>query len=431
PGALPIANHAAVEMAIKTGLALGCDIQPTSVFARKNYFYPDLTKGYQISQYEFPLCRGGALDVNINGRTQRISISRIQLEEDAGKLTHDYGHAAYSHVDFNRCGVPLIEIISGPDIRSAAEAVDYLQRLRAILIALDVCDGNMQEGNFRCDVNVSIRPQGQKEFGTRTEAKNLNSFRAVERTIQYEIQRQTEVLTKGQAVIQETRLWDDASGTTRGMRSKEEAHDYRYFPDPDLLPVTVAPDWIARVRTTLPELPVAKAARFVAQYGLPNYDADVLTTDRDLAQYYEACVKTGGDPKKVSNWIMTELLRELKQDDVEIGRCRITPQHLTDLLHLIEEGTISGKIAKDLFLEMYRTGADPRTLVREKGLTQVSDTGELEKIVDQVIAASPKEVEKYRAGQMGVLGHFVGQVMKATKGKANPNVVNDLLKKKL
>ena len=423
PGALPTANRAAVEMAIKTGLALGATIQETSIFARKNYFYPDLTKGYQISQYEFPICRGGSLG--------NISISRIQLEEDAGKLTHDGGPTNVSHVDFNRCGVPLIEIISGPDLRSPAEAVDYLQRLRAILMYLDVCDGNMQEGSFRCDVNVSIRPAGHQELGTRTEAKNLNSFRAVERTIAYEIDRQTKILESGQPVIQQTRLWNEATGETLAMRTKEEAHDYRYFPDPDLLPIIVDKNWIEKVRRTLPELPAAKAKRFITDYGLPSYDADVLTVDRDLAHFYEACVAISKEPKKISNWVMTELLRELKESGSDINHCKVTPQHLASLVRLIDEGNISGKIAKEVFVDMFQTGADPESVVANKGLTQISDVGELEKAIDQVIANNQKQVEQYRAGKTAVFAHFVGQVMKVTKGKANPQLVNELLKKKL
>src|SRR3989338_40944 len=427
PGTLPTVNKRAIEMAIKAGLAVGSNIQEKSIFARKNYFYPDLSKGYQISQYEFPLCLGGAIALS----TKTVSIIRIHLEEDAGKLTHDLGHPDKSHVDFNRCGAPLIEIVSGPDMRTPEEAGEYLRKLRTLLVYLDVCEGNMQEGNLRCDANVSIRPLGEEKFGTRTEMKNLNSFRAVERSIAHEIGRQTQMIQEGKKIIQETRLWDEQAGVTKPMRGKEEAHDYRYFPDPDLLPLIVEKSWIENVRSTLPELPDAKQKRFVTDYGIPEYDAEVLTAEKELAHYYEACIAVHASPKMISNWMMTELLRELKNENISITKCKITPEQLATLVKLIDEGTISGKIAKDVFAEMYRSGKDPTKIIEEKVLKLVSDTGELDSIIERVLANNTKQVEQYRSGKTAVFGFLVGQVMKETKGQANPNVVNDLLKRKL
>ena len=428
PGTLPVVNRRAVEMAIKTGLALGCDIQRKSIFARKNYFYPDLPKGYQISQYEYPLCLGGHLDIRTPEGVKRISLIRIHLEEDAGKLLHDYGHSEQSHVDFNRCGVPLIEIVSGPDIRSPKEARNYLRTLRNALVYLDVCEGNLQEGNFRCDVNISIRPIGQKEFGTRTEMKNLNSFKAVEQALAYEIKRQQKLLEQGQEVIQETRLWNDVAGQTESMRVKEEAHDYRYFPDPDLLPLVVNDKRIDEIGGDLPELAGARSERFVSQYGIPQADAVVLTDERKIADYFEEAVKCGAPPKKAANWILSEILREIKEDERGIDACPITPANLARLIGLIEKGTISGKMAKEVFAEMYSTGKEPEAIVKGKGLAQLSDADNLEKIVDQVIASHAKQVEQYRKGKTAVATFFVGQVMKATRGQANPKLVNDLLK---
>ncbi len=431
PGTLPVVNRAAIEMAVKTGLALGCDIQEQSVFARKNYFYPDLPKAYQISQYEFPLCFGGRVPIRTDGAVKEIALIRIHLEEDAGKLLHDYGHENASHVDFNRCGVPLIEIVSGPDLRSPREAGDYLRTLRNVLVYLDVCEGNLQEGNFRCDANISIRPRGQEQFGTRTEMKNLNSFRAVERAIAYEIERQTKVLDDGGTVVQETRLWNDAAGRTESMRSKEEAHDYRYFPDPDLLPLVVDERQIARIRETLPELAGARAERFVHEHGIPDADAIVLTDDKTLADYFEQVVAAGAPAKKAANWILSELLRVLKEVEEGVAASPVTSGQLAELIRLVEEGTISGKIAKEVVEEMATTGDDAAAIVERKGLRQLSDAGELEQIVDEVIAANPKQLEQYRGGKTAVMGFFVGQVMKATKGQANPKLVNELLKKKL
>ncbi len=431
PGTLPVVNRRAIEMAIKAGLALGCKIERRSIFARKNYFYPDLPKGYQISQYEFPLCLGGGVTISTEGGKKTISLIRIHLEEDAGKLLHDYGHPDMSHVDFNRCGVPLIEIVSGPDMRSPKEAGDYLRTLRNVLVYLDVCEGNLQEGNFRCDANVSIRPVGRKEFGTRTEMKNLNSFKAVERSIAYEIERQTKVLESGGTVSQETRLWNDVAGRTESMRSKEEAHDYRYFPDPDLLPLIVEEDWIARTRSGLPELAGAKAERFVSNYEIPRADALVLTDDRALADYFEAVIASGAPARKAANWITAELMREIKDDERGIAACPIAPANLAGLIKLIEEGKISGKIGKDVFEMMFKTGRAAAEIVAELGVEQISDSSAIESAVDKIIAENPKQVEQYRGGKTAVLAYFVGQVMKATKGQANPQMLNDILKKKL
>ncbi len=432
PGALPVLNKQSVELALRAGLALESNIQANSIFARKNYFYPDLTKSYQISQYEYPLIFGGHVDIqDDNKKDKRISITRIHLEEDAGKLIHDLGNTQKSHVDFNRCGVPLIEIVSGPDIRSAQEAGNYLRKLRQILIYTDVTRGNMKEGNLRCDANISIRPCGQKEFGTRTEVKNLNSFKAVERAIEHEAKRQQKVIEAGKKVALETLLWDDDAGQTRSMRSKEEAHDYRYFPDPDLLPLHVNEAWIEKVSKTMPELAQAKSERFVSAYGIPEYDASVLTAEKALADYFEACIKHYNAPKKISNWIMTELLRELKNDHTDITQCQVQAKQLATLVKLIDDGTISGKIGKDIIIEMYKTGKDPAIIIDEKGFKQVSDEGELEKIIDEVMSNNPQQLEQYRAGKDKLFGFFVGQVMKASRGQANPDLVNKLLKKKL
>lgn len=431
PGTLPVVNRMAVEMAIKTGLALGCSIEKRSVFARKNYFYPDLTKGYQISQFEYPICLGGRVDIKTGGVLKSIPLIRIHLEEDAGKSLHDAGGDCESHVDYNRCGVPLIEIVSGPDMRSPEEAGDYLRTLCNILIYLDVCSGNLQEGNFRCDANVSIRPVGQEKLGTRSEMKNLNSFKAVERAIAYEVKRHEEVILAGGKIIQETRLWNDAEGKTYSMRSKEEAHDYRYFPDPDLLPLIVGDDWIERVRASLPELALVKSQRFVAQYGITEYDAAVLADDMRIAAYFEDVVRAGAPAKKAANWILSELLRELKEGEIGIDSVKISPEDLAKLIALIDDGTISGKMAKDIFIDMYSTGNSPDSIVAAKGLRQVSDTFELEAAIDKVIAENGKQLEQYRSGKSAVFAFFVGQAMKATKGKGNPKMINDLLKKKL
>ncbi len=427
PGTLPVINKAAVEMAIKTGLALHSTIQRKSVFARKNYFYPDLPKGYQISQHEFPLCVGGYIDIP----NKRISIIRIHMEEDAGKLLHDFGHEDKSHIDFNRCGIPLIEIVSGPDIRTPEEGSAYLKKLRNILVYLDVCEGNLQEGNFRCDANVSIRPIGGNEFGTRTELKNLNSFKAIEKALSYEIERQSKLLDEGKKVIQETRLWNESSCKTEQMRSKEEAHDYRYFPDPDLLPLVIEENWIEEIKRNLPELAEQKAKRFVKEYGITEYDAAVLTEDKALSDYYEKCVLFYKEPKKIANWIMTELMRELKKDEREPSECPLAPKNLAMLIKMIDEGNISGKIGKDIFEEMYKTGKNPKEIISEKGLKQLNDVNLIEKIVDNVIKENQKQVSQYKNGKTAIFAFFVGQVMRETKGQANPQLVNEILKKKL
>ncbi|HDM76935.1 MAG TPA: Asp-tRNA(Asn)/Glu-tRNA(Gln) amidotransferase subunit GatB, partial [Deltaproteobacteria bacterium] len=418
PGVLPVLNKKVVEFALRLALATNCQIASYSQFARKNYFYPDLPKGYQISQYELPIAEHGWINIEVNGQAKKIGITRIHMEEDAGKLVHDELKPV-SYVDFNRTGVPLLEIVSEPDIRSSDEAVAYLKKLRDIVRYLEICDGNMEEGSFRCDANISLRPVGQKEFGTRTELKNMNSFRHVQRALDYEIKRQKSLLMEGKEIVQETRLWDESSGKTLGMRGKEEAHDYRYFPDPDLVPLRVDSDWIEEVRQTLPELPDEKRARFLSEYGLPEYDAEVLTASKDLADYFEACVKKYSQPKKISNWIMAELMRELNRENRDIKDCPVSPENLATLLSMIDDGTISGKIAKTVFAEMYKTGKDPKKIVEEKGLVQVTDKGEIAKVIDEVLSENPKQVEEYKGGKTKLLGFFVGQVMKKTQGKAN------------
>ena len=433
PGSLPVVNRKAVEFAIKLGLATSCRIAPYSLFARKNYFYPDLPKGYQISMYEYPLAENGFIEVFVQGQRKRIKIIRIHMEEDAGKLKHGETPetAPFSYVDFNRTGVPLVEIVSGPDIRSPQEAGDYLRKLRSILQYLEICTGNMEEGSFRCDANVSVRPKGRNEFGTRTELKNMNSFRHVEKALEYEIKRQISILEDREEVIQETRLWDANQGITVSMRGKEEAHDYRYFPDPDLVPLRVEGTWIEEIRKGLPELPDQKKERFVRDYKIPEYDAEILTSTKDMAFYFEEGVRLFPEPKTVSNWMMGELLRELNRDEREIDQCPVTPQHLAEMLAMIEEGTISGKIAKDVFEEMYRTGERPTRIVKDKGWIQILDTGEIERTIQRVMETHPKLVEDYQKGKEKLFGFFVGEVMKETKGKANPKLVNELLSKKL
>jgi len=433
PGVLPVLNKRAVEFAIKMSLAVNGEIAPMSVFARKNYFYPDLPKGYQISQYEQPMARNGYIDIEVNGIKRRIGITRIHMEEDAGKLLHGETivDADYSFVDLNRAGVPLIEIVSEPDIRTPEEAVGYLKALRDILVYLEICDGNMEEGSLRCDANVSIRPVGQKGFGTKTELKNMNSFKFVRDALEYEIKRQIEVIEEGGRIIQETRLYDPDRGITESMRGKEEAHDYRYFPEPDLLPLQVDAVWIEEIKRTLPELPQAKRERFVREYGIPSYDAGVLTSSRELANYYEDCVRLCPQPKVVSNWVMGELLRYLKEDRRDVKDCPVKPEGLSRMLKMVDEGTISGKMAKDIFEEMYRTGKDPEAIVKERGLVQVSDEATLLKAIGDVLQANPQHVADYRAGKEKLFGFFVGQVMKATKGQANPQLLNRLLKERL
>lgn len=430
PGVLPVLNKKALEFAIRTGLATNCAISSYSRFARKNYFYPDLPKGYQISQYEHPICEHGSIEVVVDGNVKKIGITRIHMEEDAGKNIHE-GGGNYSFVDLNRTGVPLMEIVSEPDIRSPHEASEYMKKLRAILRYLGVCDGNMEQGSLRCDANVSIRPEGQKEYGTRAEIKNINSFRFVEKAIEYEIKRQIKLIEDGGKVIQETRLWDSSKGITESMRSKEEAHDYRYFPEPDLAPIIVEQSVIDEIRAGLPELPDAKRKRFAADFDLPEYDADLLTSEKAVAEWFEEAVKAGGQPKAASNWMMGELMRMLNEENSSIENCLIKPKQLADMLLLIEKGTISGKIAKTVFTEIYKTGKDAEIIVKEKGLIQISDESAIEKAVDEIIAKHPDEARRLKAGEERLMGFFAGQVMKATKGKANPRMLNDLLKKKL
>jgi len=430
PGSLPVLNKKAVEFALKMALATGCTINPESIFARKNYFYPDLPKGYQISQYEAPLAEHGHLPIRVDGELKRIGITRIHLEEDAGKLVH-HETRPVSLVDFNRTGVPLIEIVSEPDLSTPEEAVAYLKGLRNILVYLEVCDGNMEEGSLRCDANVSLRPAGATALGTKVELKNMNSFRFVKAALEFEIRRQRALLDAGRGIIQETRLWDTAQGQTVSMRGKEEAHDYRYFPDPDLVPVKVDGDWLASLRKELPELPAAREERFVAQYGLPPYDAEVLTSDKALADYFEATVKEFPHPKQVSNWIMVELMRVLKQEEGGLGACKVSPGALGKLLALVEAGTISGKIAKAVFEDMVATGKEPEVIIKEKGLVQITDTEALEAAAQEILAAHPQEVADYRAGKTKVLGFFVGQLMRQTKGQANPQLANEVFKQLL
>ncbi|MGZ3661067.1 MAG: Asp-tRNA(Asn)/Glu-tRNA(Gln) amidotransferase subunit GatB [Bdellovibrionota bacterium] len=430
PGALPVLNRKAVEFAIRAGLATNCQIQHVSVFSRKNYFYPDLPKGYQISQFDKPICLAGWLEIEFENdpgvrEKKKINITRIHMEEDAGKSQHMTG---FSLVDLNRAGTPLIEIVSEPDFRSPAEAAAYLKKLRGILQYIDVCDGNMQEGNLRCDANVSVRKVGETKLGTRAELKNLNSFRFLEKAIEYEIQRQINVINGGGRVVQETRLYDSARNVTQSMRSKEDAHDYRYFPEPDLPPLVVSKEWIKRVEDELPELPHAKALRFVADFGIPEYDANVITSTKALAAFYEKAVaRSGGEPKLVSNWLMTEVLRMLKDSDKEIEECPFPPEHLGELIALIKKGEISSKIAKTVFEEMWSSGLEPARIVREKGLVQVSDPTAIEDAVRKVIHSSPKQLADFRSGKDKLFGYFVGQVMKETQGKANPGLVNEIV----
>ncbi len=433
PGALPVLNEQVVEKAIMAGLATHCGIAERSVFARKNYFYPDLPKGYQISQFELPVCTRGHLEIETEAAGRKtVGITRIHMEEDAGKLLHpETAGANFSGVDLNRACTPLLEVVSEPDMRSADEAVAYLKALHQIVVYLGICDGNLEEGSFRCDANVSVRPWGQKEFGTRAELKNINSFRFVKQAIDYEVERQIDLVEEGGRVVQETRLFDPTSGVTRSMRGKEEAHDYRYFPDPDLVPLVISRDWVAKVERQLPELPAAKIERFIQQYELPRYDAEVLAAERALADYFEACAAAGGAAKACSNWIMGEVIRGLNAEGVGIGECPVKPEMLAGMLKRIEDNTISGKIAKTVFEEMWKTGKGADAVIAEKGLKQVTDTGAIESIIDEILAANPGQVEEYRGGKEKVFGFFVGQVMKASKGKANPAAVNDLLKKKL
>ncbi|MCL6449526.1 MAG: Asp-tRNA(Asn)/Glu-tRNA(Gln) amidotransferase subunit GatB [Armatimonadetes bacterium] len=433
PGVLPVLNKKVLEYAIRAALALNCEIAEFSKFDRKNYYYPDMPKNYQISQYDLPLAKNGYLDIEVDGRTRRIGITRLHMEEDTGKLVHQgtITTTPYSLVDYNRAGVPLIEIVSEPDLRSPEEARIYMEKLRSIIQYTGVSDCKMEEGSLRCDANVSVRPKGSPEFGTKTEIKNMNSFKALQRALSYEVQRQIDVLEEGGRIIQETRTWDEGKGVTLPMRSKEEAHDYRYFPEPDLVPLVIDRRWVEEIRASLPELPDRRRQRYLEQFGLPAYDASVLTSTIELAEYFEACTAHYPDAKTVSNWIMGDLSRLLNVHNLEITQCRIRPEQLARMLRLIDQGTISGKIAKTVFEEMFATGSDPEKIVKEKGLVQITDEGAIAAIVEEVIANHPKVVEDYRAGKEKALGFLVGQVMKATRGKANPELVNRLFKARL
>jgi aspartyl-tRNA(Asn)/glutamyl-tRNA(Gln) amidotransferase subunit B len=433
PGALPVLNRQAVDFAIKAALACGCEVQPRSVFARKNYFYPDLPKGYQISQYELPLALGGGLEITVDGQTKHVGLTRIHMEEDAGKSLHEGvpDSDRRTYVDYNRSGVPLIEIVSEPDMRSAAEAAEFFSRLRGILVWLGVSDGNMEEGSLRCDANVSIRPRGQRSLGTKAEVKNVNSFRYLEKALEYEISRQIDVIEGGGNVVQETRLWDTSTGRTHSMRSKEEAHDYRYFPEPDLPPLVVNDARIERVRATMPELPDARCRRFVSEYAIPSYDAGVLTQSAALADYFEETARASKNAKAASNWIMGELLRTLKERSHEIADVRIQPSALAGLIALIDTGTISTAIGKGVFAKMYESGRSAEDIVRDENLAQNSDEGALSAIVTEVLTANDEAAAQYRAGKKQTFGFLVGQVMKKSGGKANPKLASDLVKRAL
>jgi aspartyl-tRNA(Asn)/glutamyl-tRNA(Gln) amidotransferase subunit B len=432
PGVLPVLNREAVRMAVKFGLAVGASISRRSIFARKNYFYPDLPKGYQISQYEKPIVEKGTLQIMLeDGSRKTIGITRAHLEEDAGKSLHDDFQGS-SGIDLNRAGTPLLEIVSEPDMRSAKEAVAYMKKIHTLVRYLEICDGNMQEGSFRCDANVSVRPVGQEKYGTRCEIKNLNSFRFIEKAINYEVARQIEVIEGGGKIRQETRLYDPDKGETRPLRSKEEANDYRYFPDPDLLPVALNEAFIESARTSLPELPDQKAARYVKEFGLSEYDAGVLTASREMGDYYESVLaNVKGQEKLAANWVMGELSGALNKDGLDITQSRIDPTRLAGLLARIADETISGKIAKEVFEQMWSEGKDADAIIEAKGLKQITDSGAIEKVIEEVMAANPKQLADYRSGKDKLFGFFVGQVMKVTGGKANPGQVNDLLKKKL
>ncbi|MGD0153726.1 MAG: Asp-tRNA(Asn)/Glu-tRNA(Gln) amidotransferase subunit GatB [Thermacetogeniaceae bacterium] len=435
PGVLPVINRTMLEYALRAGLALNCEIASFSKFDRKNYYYPDLPKNYQISQYDLPLCRNGYLDITVNGgghpEARRIGITRVHIEEDAGKLMHGEAGTDYSLVDVNRCGVPLLEIVSEPDLRTPEEARAYLEKLKAILEYIDISDCKMEEGSLRCDANISVRPVGSTVLNPKSEVKNMNSFRAVQRALAGEAERLCAILEEDGQFLQETRAWDEAAGLTVPMRTKEEASDYRYFPDPDLVPLVISPDLIDRVRSELPELPAAKHQRFMADYSLPSYDAGVLTSDRALADFYEACIVAYYDQKVVSNWVTGEFLKLLKAHNLEVAESRLTPAHLVAMLNLIDQGTISGKIAKTIFEEMFLSGGRPGEIVEARGLVQISDEGELGAVVQQVLEDNPAVAEDYRSGKEKALTFLVGQVMKATRGKANPQLVNRLIKERV
>ena len=426
PGVLPVINKQAVEYALKLALALNCKINLKSIMARKNYFYPDLPKNYQISQYELPLAEGGAVEIEVNGIKKKINLVRIHMEEDAGKLIHDEKQP-YSYVDFNRAGVPLLEIVSSPEISSPEEAVAYLKTLRRILRYLEICDGNMEEGSLRCDANVSVKPKGSEKFGTKVELKNMNSFKHVERALNYEIKRQIGLLMEGKEIVQETRLYDEATQTTHPMRGKEEAHDYCYFPDPDLIEIQIEESLLKRLQAELPELPKIKKERFLKTYNLTPYEVDILIEEKSLAEFFEKTVKIYPNPKAVSNFVLTEVLRYLNRDGKDISETNLKPENLAQLLELVEKEVISITIAKQIFPEIYEKGAKPKKIVEERGLVQESSEEKLKGICEEILAQNPAEVKKYKAGKKGLLGFFVGQVLKKTKGKANPKVVNKIL----
>lgn len=428
PGSLPVINRRAVEYSAKTGMALNCKIRQKSVFARKNYFYPDLPKGYQISQFDEPLCENGSVEYFLDGEIRRVRIERAHMEEDAGKSQHS---GDFTLINLNRAGVPLLEIVSGPDMKSPQEAAEYARTVRKILRYLNVCDGNLEEGSMRCDCNVSVRKKGDTKLGTKVELKNINSFRFIEKAIEYEIQRQIDCNETGEKIMQETRLYDPTKNRTFSMRSKEEAHDYRYFPDPDLLPVIVDETWLARLRSELPELPLSRAQRFQSAYALPAYDSFVLTAEKALADYFEEVAKASNNPKAASNWIMVELLRELNEAKLDVEKSPIAAKHMAELIALIDSKEISGKMAKEVFHDMWKTSKSPKDIVKSKGMAQITDTGAIEKIIDGVIAANAQAVADYRGGKVKLFGFFVGQVMKASKGQANPEMVNQLLTAKL
>ena len=434
PGVLPVLNKRVLEFAVRAGLALNCEISRFSKFDRKNYYYPDLPKNFQTSQFDLPICERGHLDIEVNGEKKQIRITRAHMEEDAGKLVHhgtSITDSDYSLVDYNRTGTPLLEIVTEPDMRSAKEAVAYLEKMRAILQYIVISDCRMEEGSLRCDANVSVRPVGQKELGTKAEIKNINSFKGVEKAIEYEALRQAEILEDGGKIIQETRTWDEKEGVTKSMRTKEEANDYRYFPEPDLAPFTVSEEYIEDIRKTLPELPDERRERYIANFGLSSTDAQYMTNDKDTSDYFEKVVAAGADPKVSVNWIMGEFASQLSNAGIEIAKAPVTPENLAKLLALIAKGTISGKIAKKVFAEMWKDGADPEEIVKAQGLVQISDTGALKELVVKVIANNPKAVEDFKAGKKKAVGALVGQIMKETKGKANPKVINELLNDEL
>lgn len=428
PGTLPVLNKKAVELAVKTGLALNCKINTHSVFSRKQYFYPDLPKGYQISQYDLPVCSGGFVEFYVDGKLMRVNLERAHMEEDAGKSTH---HGDYTLVNLNRAGIPLLEIVSAPEMRTPQQAAEYSRAVRQILRYIGVCDGNLEEGSMRCDCNVSVRKKGDSKLGTKVELKNINSFKFIEKAIEYEIQRQIDAVEGGEVIVQETRLYDSTKNKTFSMRKKEEAQDYRYFPDPDLLPLTMDTKWIEQIQKTLPELPLAKSQRFQEKHGLPEFDAHVLTQEKEMSDYYEEVVESCGNAKMAANWVMAELMRELKDNKVLIQDSPISARHLGQLIQMIEKGTISGKMAKQVFTEMWKTQEKPETLIQKLGLEQITDESAIAKIVDDVLSQNADQVAQYKSGKEKVFGFFVGQVMKLSKGQANPDAVNRLIKEKL